>query len=109
MKNKTITWIFIFITIVIIILIFTLKNGDTDEQTAKCIGEKSIVYIKTGCSACKYQKELFGSSYIYLNSINCAITPKKCFDIIGTPTWIINGKQYRGVQKIEKLKELTGC
>ena len=37
--------------------------------------------------------------------------PEKCrdADIIVVPTWIINDNIYKGVQKIEELKELTGC
>jgi len=44
-----------------------------------------------------------------LNVVDCFFEGGKCGDLISTPTWIIKGKEYGGVQSFEKLKELTGC
>ena len=76
-----------------------------------CIGQNSELYIQLGCHACETQEELFGENYQYLNSIDCFFEREQCIDagITATPTWIIDGKKYIGVQNIEKLKELTGC
>lgn len=90
-----------------------MKNNNItpEEKLAKCIGENSTLYFQTGCSACKSQEQMFGDNYQYLNKIDCKVEIQKCIDtqITGTPTWIINGVKYPGVQSIEKLKELTGC
>jgi hypothetical protein len=83
------------------------------EELAKCIGANSELYIQTGCPACQRQEELFGEHIQYINSTNCFLQENRqiCIDknIEATPTWIIEGEKYKGVQSIEKLKELTGC
>ena len=80
------------------------------EEVARYIGEHSVLYVQTGCHACKVQEDLFGENYKYLNTINCFEDIQACVSlgIEATPTWIINGEKYVGVQSVEKLKELTG-
>lgn len=100
------------VIILIIIGIFWIKNNNhIDKKLAQCIANKSELYIQLGCPACKIQEDMFKDSYIYLNVIDCHYQPEKCIDarLTHTPTWIINGEKYQGVQSIEKLKELTGC
>jgi len=106
-------------TIIIVILILTFviiyesnkKPAEIDEELAKCIGSKSVLYTKTGCPACKKQEDIFGENYKYLNNINCLIEIEKCLyaNVEYIPTWIINNNKYVGVQTIDKLKGLTGC
>ena len=52
---------------------------------------------------------MFGDNLQYLNIIDCFYDRTQCEGITGTPTWIINGEAYKGVQNIDRLKELTGC
>lgn len=61
------------------------------NEIAKCIGEKSTLYVQLGCHFCAQQEELFGESYQYLNVIDCYYEPQKCYSIKGTPTWVIKG------------------
>ena len=109
MKKIWITFLIIFA----VASFFAFQNKTTgavvSEDIAKCIGQNSILYVQSGCPHCEKQLELFGDNKKYLNIIDCIDSPEKCQNIIGVPTWIINGKQYSGVQSIEKLKELTGC
>lgn len=110
MNQKLITSLFIIATFIIILSVFIfLREEKADVETSKCIGGKSLLYIKTGCSHCKVQEDLFGENFKYLNVRNCADTPEKCTEITAVPTWIINEKEYFGIQSIDKLKELTGC
>lgn len=114
MKKDTRIYLTLGIIVVLIIVgIFWIKkNGETlNEKTAKCIAEKSELYVQLGCSACKIQEDMFKDSYVYLNVIDCHYQPQKCADaqITHTPTWLINGEKYEGLQSIQKLKELTGC
>ena len=104
-------WTIAIIIAVIILAYFLINNNspDIDEQTAKCIGENSVLYTQFGCHACKIQEDMFGENYQYLNVIDCFYERNKCSEIQATPTWKINNQFYRGVQSIEKLKELTGC
>jgi len=111
------TKIYLILTVIIVIIItsiYILKNpnGETiEEKTVKCIAEKSVIYSSLNCGACKTQKQIFGAHYNLINEIDCFYESQKCKDagISGTPTWIINNKQYQGVQSIQRLKELTGC
>lgn len=102
----------------VIILLFLLliisgcgPQDKIDKKTTECIASKSTLYIKTGCHYCDNQEKMFGEFFKYLNVINCIEEPGKCIknNVNGVPTWIINNKQYKGVQSIEQLKEITGC
>lgn len=105
------------VTLVIILLILAfsgwvlLKNPNTDEELARCIGENSVVYSQIGCHACETQKQLFGENYQYVNDYICNTNWDYCLQkgIKATPTWEINRQMIEGIQTIEKLKELTGC
>jgi len=112
----------IFVTIAIILIIgiaaFFIIRGKTtvttvSEDAAKWIGNHSIVYVQTGCIHCIEQEQLFGDNWKYINSVDCISSPENqqaCIvaNIPGTPTWVINGKQYVGPQTIAKLETLTG-
>lgn len=105
-------WISILIVsgvIILAIIIINNKGSSVSEETAKCIGENSVLYVRLGCPHCKEQEDIFGKSLQYLKIIDCFYEEDKCSEIKYVPTWVIEGKQYTGVLDIEKLKELTGC
>lgn len=113
MKFKK-SWITFFVILAVVIIAYFILTGRTNSPTAsasvaQCIGNKSAVYVQLGCSACKAQEDMFGNNYKYVNSTDCFYFPEKCQNITATPTWIINGKTYIGVQNIDNLKNLTGC
>jgi len=108
MKKSWITVLIILGVIILSTIILSRGNG-VSQQTATCIGQNSELYVQLGCNACKTQEEMFGENKKYLNIIDCWFERNKCGEITHTPTWIIQGKRYEGVQSIEKLKELTGC
>jgi hypothetical protein len=114
MQKKWMKLITPIIIIAVILLAALLINGnkqETSTEIAKCIGKNSELYIQLGCHACKTQEEMFGESYQYLNSIDCFYEREKCIEknITATPTWIISGKEYIGVQEIKELQRLTNC
>jgi hypothetical protein len=110
MKKRSIVTLFIVLAVIILAaIVLTRSHPDISEETAICIGENSVLYMQTGCHACKYQEDLFGENYKYLNVINCWTDKEKCLGIKGTPTWIINEQEYLGARSIEELKELTEC
>ena len=94
-----------------IIIIFFSSNLKVSEETAKCIGENSVLYVQLGCISCEKQKDMFGENVKYINFIDCFYETEKCIEseISTTPTWIINNQKYKGFQDIKKLKELTKC
>jgi len=115
MVKKSVLITTIIISIILIFSVYILRGDkthiDVNETFAKCLASESIMYMQTGCHACKQQEDLFGDNYKYLSIVNCLEEPLKCavVEIEATPTWIINGQKYEGVQTIEKLKEVTGC
>jgi hypothetical protein len=115
MKRKTkLALINISILVILIFVVyfgFFHKPSGTEESVARCIGEKSTLYVQIGCSACARQEEMFGKEIKYIKLVDCIYETEKCSiaGITHTPTWVINGEKYVGVQSIDKLKELTSC
>jgi len=103
----------VWIIIGVLVIAFFIMNRPvpvTSEEIAKCIGENSVLYVRLGCSHCETQKEMFGENRKYLNIVDCFyVSDPKCDELRATPTWVIKGMDYAGVQSIDKLKELTGC
>ena len=110
-KKSLITILVILVVIILSIIILTRSHPDTPESVAKCIGEKSILYTQLGCHACEYQEKMFGENYKYLNVVDCFFDREICIEkeIKGTPTWIIDDREYLGARSVAELKNLTGC
>lgn len=110
-KKSLVTILVILSVMAIAIFALTKNTPEFTKEEAICIGENSELYVKLGCSACKIQEDMFGENLEYLNIIDCLYEGDKCAqeEITATPTWIINGEKYIGVQSISKLKEFTGC
>lgn len=111
LQMKKIWWTVIVIVavIVFVLIIKNQQNQIVEEELAKCIGENSVLYVQFGCHACEIQEDMFGDYVDYLEIIDCFYKKGLCAGITSTPTWEINGARYKGVQSIDKLKELTGC
>jgi len=110
MKKRSIITILIILAILIIsLLVLTNEPEDTSEEFAVCVGDNAVLYVQLGCHACDTQKKLFGENSKYLNIVDCWYEKEKCSEIKYTPTWVIDGEVYIGVQSIEELKKLTGC
>ena len=103
----------IIILVIILISAIVLELGEDNnvsKSVAKCIGERSTVYVQLGCHWCEKQEKLFGENYKYINSIDCYYEKDpKCLQIQGTPTWVINNQDYPGMKSIQELKTLTNC
>lgn len=119
-KEKLVTVGIIALVLILAGIIISFKTGligqavkgMPSEEVAKWIGGHSVLYVQTGCIHCIEQEKLFGDNVKYLTVIDCLKegNTQACINagIEGTPTWIINGQKYVGVQEIETLKELTG-
>jgi len=112
MKKQRIITIIIILAVIAVSWYFLSGNSqNADEQLAKCIGSKSILYMQEGCIACKKQENIFGDSYKFLNKVDCIHDSTRCLieNITATPTWQINNEKYKGVKTLDELKNMTGC
>jgi hypothetical protein len=98
---------------------YVSKLPGPHDQLAECLTEKgAVMYGAYWCSNCERQKLDFGSSFQYINYVECAegdpegkAQPQVCEEkgITGYPTWIADGQKLVGRQPLNKLAELTGC
>ncbi len=105
---------------IIILLLINNSNvqaGEYDEF-AKCLttsGTKE--YGAFWCSHCQNQKRMFGSSFKYVNYIECSLPDgsgqlEVCnnANITGYPTWEFpNGERLSGEVSLEGLALKSGC
>lgn len=82
---------------------------ENEDEFFKCLSRVSTLYLQKGCSHCTTQKNILGEGIKYLNTVDCMQEREKCSKIPGTPSWIINGEMFIGVQSIEKLKSISKC
>ena len=114
MKKDTKIYLTLGIIVILIILgIFWAKssNETPEEKTMKCIANKSVLYVATGCGFCAQQEAILSNYSSLINTVDCIKETQKCVDnkIQGTPTWSIDNKNYPGLKTIQQLKEITGC
>jgi hypothetical protein len=123
--------LFIFLIFGIIAVGCTQQNvTEVQEDTgpselddfAKCVyGSGVRMYGQYTCGVCRKQRELFGSSFQYIQEIEChprGENPQTqlCLekDIAKTPTWTLEKdgqvvEKLAGFQTLEILSELSGC
>ena len=82
------------------------------DKFAQCLTEKGVqMYGTEWCSHCKNQKKLFGSSFEFIDYIDCDEDRAECVkaEVTGYPTWRVNGQNYPGEKSLERLGNLGGC
>ncbi len=96
-----------------------IKNisGEAEIALARHLQQiQAKMYGTYTCPHCHDQKELFGKeAFSFIQYIECSpagknAQPKLCqaANIVGVPTWEIQGQFYTGVQSLEKLAEISG-
>jgi glutaredoxin len=117
MKVKVKYLIAVFVVVLISIALYyifvspAITAGKYDEF-AKCLTEKGVkMYGTDWCKYCQMQKRLFGSSFKYINFVDCDENRQECIaaGVNAYPTWRINGKNYVGLQQLVTLSQLSGC
>lgn len=111
------------VLLVIGLLVFAV-NSSTGERAssiydefAQCLTEAGVTeYGAWWCPHCQNQKELFGSSFEYVNYVECSTAARTmnatCQEagIQGYPTWEFgDGSRVGGEQTLEYLAEKSGC
>ncbi len=90
-------------------------NGGYDDF-AKCLSGNGVrMYGSYLCSHCNNQEALFGSSWKFVDYVECAATPAgeaACngAGIRAYPTWVFgDGTRVEGEQSIKQLGAKSGC
>lgn len=118
MKNKIYKIVLIALVIlaagVAVYFLYQPKSGiNSLDSFAKCLSERGLVmYGLYSCPHCQAEKQLFGSSFQYVNYVECSENPGKCTaeKISAVPTWVNpNGERLVGTQTLENLSEISGC
>ncbi|MBI4450951.1 hypothetical protein HY642_03175 [Candidatus Woesearchaeota archaeon] len=96
----------IFVLVAALIVRQVAAPGQFDSF-AKCLTEKGAVMYGAieWCTYTQQQQGMFGKSFKFVNYKDY----RQLEGIKKTPTWVIDGKWYPGVQDFERLSELTGC
>ena len=88
------------------------------DNFAQCLTDNNVkMFGAYWCSHCANQKNLFGSSFKYVNYIECSLPGRAgqtqiCIreNIKSYPTWeFSNGIRKEGTQNLEQLSKLSGC
>ena len=105
--------IMLFLILVIVLLsACTPKGPGKADVLAQCLTAKGVVMYGTEwCPHCKEQKASFGSSFQYINYVDCDKYKEACSNagVEGIPAWTIDDKLYSGTQSLYKLAKLSGC
>ena len=70
------------------------------------------MYGTYSCSHCQNTKKMFGSSFQYVNYVECTVQTQKCIDqkIEAYPTWVFSETSREvGEMPLEKLSQISGC
>jgi hypothetical protein len=107
------------IVILAVVGYFAFGNKTADgkyDSFAKCLTERGVkMYGADWCSHCKNQKEMFGTSFQFVNYVECAQGSGQspacaAAGIKGYPTWEFkDGSRQAGEVPLEKLSERSGC
>ena len=97
-----------------VLIIACSSNNQTgaNDALAQCLTDKgAVMYGTEWCSHCKTQKEYFGSSFKYVDYVDCDRNRYRCSaaGVKGYPAWQIDGENYPGTQSLERLASLTEC
>ncbi len=69
------------------------------------------MYGADWCKSCQNQKKFFGTSFQYINYVNCDFNEATCNElgITAYPVWLVNNTLYTGIQTFETLGQLSSC
>lgn len=116
-KNKKIL-IYAGILIIAVFIAYSMTSGDEVQDGeldafAQCITEAgAAMYGADWCPHCQNQKKMFGSSFEYVNYVECEQNKEACLQagIRGYPTWKFqDGTEQSGEMTLMQLSQKTDC
>src|SRR3989344_927818 len=117
MKIWKSSWTYFVVVLILIAGFYGYKNitgkavqSQYDEFSKYMTEQGVVMYGTEWCPHCKNQKKLFGSSFQYIDYIDCDKNRQECLSagVQGYPTWKIDGQNYPGEQSLERLAKLSG-
>ncbi len=110
----------LLILVAIVSAYFTARHRRVSHLNAfaQCLSSKQAkMYGAYWCPHCADQEELFGSSFQYVNYVECGIPGSHAFSddckqagIKRIPTWQFStGERHEGMLQLNVLGEKTGC
>ena len=108
-------WTYFIVVLILIAGFYGYKNitgkavqSQYDEFSKYMTEQGVVMYGTEWCPHCKNQKKLFGSSFQYIDYIDCDKNRQECLSagVQGYPTWKINSQNYPGEQSLERLAQL---
>lgn len=116
-NKKIINYSVLFVAILLvaygIYLSVKPEGPGPQDDLARCLTENGVIMYGTDwCPHCQEQKQRFGTSFKYVNYVNCDLNPAACelAGITGYPTWIFpSGERASGTQRLESLAERARC
>ena len=108
----------IIVTVIVMVVIFSKPAEGKYDSFAKCLNDNEVkMYGAYWCSHCKNQKEIFGSSWQYMNYVECSSPDgnsqlQVCADanIEAYPTWeFSDGSRTISEMSFEQLAQKSGC
>ncbi len=118
MKSKIYSIILVAVIVLVVALgVYLLyrptSGGAALDSFAQCLSRKGFaMYGAYWCPHCQNQKAMFGSSFKYVNYVECTEETAKCSaaGIQGFPMWITpDGQKLEGEQSLQTLSSVSGC
>jgi|TARA_Y100000294_G_C8443690_1_gene291832 hypothetical protein len=120
MKKKHMKVLIILGIVLLGILFISFNTGEVEDgkydDFAKCLSENGAkMYGAFWCGHCKDQKKMFGSSWKYVDYIECAegdgqAAECRAAGITGYPAWEFeDGSKMSGKIPMQQLSSITDC
>src|SRR3989338_8027832 len=118
-NKRHLLWVAILLLAGFTAFLFLVNNATGQyDDFAKCLTENDVkMYGAYWCPHCLNQKSMFGSSWKYVNNIECSLPNRggqtdlcNKEGIKGYPTWEFADKtRFEGEASFEYLSEKSGC
>ncbi|MFH1409543.1 MAG: hypothetical protein ABIH34_06540 [Nanoarchaeota archaeon] len=103
--------VFLAFSLVMVTTLMMMLLGKSYDGFAQCLNSKEVtMYGVPDSEDCELQKEKFGSSFKYINYVDCRKHGLDCKEVNEFPTWEFkDGGRTYGVHELSRLAELSGC
>lgn len=117
-KIRNWTILIIFIGLVVWGIYALIQSQGQYDEFAQCLTEEGVkMYGAYWCPACQDQKRMFGSSWNYIDYVECSLPNRggqnelcNSEGIQSYPTWeFADGTKVVGILGINQLNDRTGC